>query len=165
MPQEKAPAGSWVYESDKGYTMVHLSILFSKNAFFISGCDLSGPWALGLAQLPLRGGPQVPLHQPLVNLSILFNLCFDYFLTLEGVAKASCFWCCCLVVLGQGHHSFQFDHVFGHTASNKRVYKHAAAEIVQVACEGGIGTIFMFGQTGSGKTHTMPLDCGYSEDC
>ncbi|CAK9041237.1 unnamed protein product, partial [Durusdinium trenchii] len=53
------------------------------------------------------------------------------------------------------HHSFQFDHVFGHTASNKRVYKHAAAEIVQVACEGGIGTIFMFGQTGSGKTHTM----------
>ena len=37
-----------------------------------------------------------------------------------------------------------------------RVYKHSAAEIVQGACEGGIGTIFMFGQTGSGKTHTMP---------
>lgn len=53
------------------------------------------------------------------------------------------------------HHSFQFDQTFGHTASNKRVYKHAAAEIVQAACDGGVGTIFMFGQTGSGKTHTM----------
>jgi len=56
-----------------------------------------------------------------------------------------------------GHHSFQFDQTFGHTASNKRVYKHAAAEIVQAACDGGVGTIFMFGQTGSGKTHTMLL--------
>lgn len=61
-----------------------------------------------------------------------------------------------MIAIG-GHHSFQFDQTFGHTASNKRVYKHAAAEIVQAACDGGVGTIFMFGQTGSGKTHTMLL--------
>ena len=62
-----------------------------------------------------------------------------------------------MIDLVGGHHSFQFDQTFGHTASNKRVYKHAAAEIVQAACDGGVGTIFMFGQTGSGKTHTMLL--------
>ena len=61
-----------------------------------------------------------------------------------------------MIAIG-GHHSFQFDQTFGHTASNKRVYKHAAAEIAQAACDGGVGTIFMFGQTGSGKTHTMLL--------
>lgn len=75
----------------------------------------------------------------------------------SGAQTARVFPTSRMIDLVGGHHSFQFDQTFGHTASNKRVYKHAAAEIVQAACDGGVGTIFMFGQTGSGKTHTMLL--------
>jgi len=50
---------------------------------------------------------------------------------------------------------FEFDHVFGPAASNRHVYSVSAMHLVQGACNGGVGTLFMFGQTGSGKTHTM----------
>mmetsp|Transcript_11463 Transcript_11463/g.26524 ORF Transcript_11463/g.26524 Transcript_11463/m.26524 type:complete len:1149 (-) Transcript_11463:73-3519(-) len=53
------------------------------------------------------------------------------------------------------HLQFEFDQVFGPAATNHHVYGVTAADLVQGACSGGVGTIFMFGQTGSGKTHTM----------
>mmetsp|Transcript_27479 Transcript_27479/g.63533 ORF Transcript_27479/g.63533 Transcript_27479/m.63533 type:complete len:1076 (-) Transcript_27479:81-3308(-) len=53
------------------------------------------------------------------------------------------------------HMQFEFDHVFGPTASNRHVYSVSAKHLVEGACNGGVGTLFMFGQTGSGKTHTM----------
>eukprot|EP00971_Amphidinium_carterae_P220677 4380821-Amphidinium_carterae.2 len=41
-----------------------------------------------------------------------------------------------------------------HSLNILRGYK-CTIIVVQGACNGGVGTLFMFGQTGSGKTHTM----------
>jgi kinesin family protein 2/24 len=44
---------------------------------------------------------------------------------------------------------------FDETHSNADLYNGVAKPILEHACKGSTGTIFMFGQTGSGKTFTM----------
>jgi len=58
-------------------------------------------------------------------------------------------------VVGQGNHSFNFDKIWGPSATQTEVYDYAARPVVEDLFKGFNGTIFVYGQTGSGKTHTM----------
>ena len=49
---------------------------------------------------------------------------------------------------------YHFDHVFGQSTSQERVY-HEVSDLIQSALDGYRVCIFSYGQTGSGKTWTM----------
>jgi len=50
---------------------------------------------------------------------------------------------------------FTVDMAFGEEDDNKVVYKAVVPSLMDLAFQGGIGTIFAYGQTGSGKTFTI----------
>jgi len=50
---------------------------------------------------------------------------------------------------------YQFDTVFGESASQIRVYESVAAPIVESVMKGFNGTVMAYGQTGTGKTYTL----------
>lgn len=58
---------------------------------------------------------------------------------------------------------YQFDTVFGESASQIRVYESVAAPIVESVMKGFNGTVMAYGQTGTGKTFTLG-NLGEGED-
>lgn len=52
-------------------------------------------------------------------------------------------------------HDYQFDAVFGPTATQHEVYESAAKPFVADLLDGYNATVFAYGATGAGKTHTM----------
>ncbi|CAI5458012.1 unnamed protein product [Closterium sp. Yama58-4] len=50
--------------------------------------------------------------------------------------------------------SYQFDHVFDHTASQEAIFEDLRY-LIQSTIDGYNVCIFAYGQTGSGKTHTI----------
>eukprot|EP00959_Pyramimonas_sp_CCMP1952_P352526 7385893-Pyramimonas_sp.AAC.1 len=58
---------------------------------------------------------------------------------------------------------YQFDTVFGESASQIRVYESVAAPIVESVLRGFNGTVMAYGQTGTGKTFTLG-NIGAGED-
>lgn len=56
-----------------------------------------------------------------------------------------------------------FSHIFDPNTSQKKVFDHVAAPLVDGLIHGKNGLLFTYGITGSGKTYTMtgtPQDCG-----
>ncbi|TVY56771.1 Diatom spindle kinesin-1 [Lachnellula cervina] len=50
---------------------------------------------------------------------------------------------------------YQADRVFNSDSTTENIYEVLIADLVPVAWNGGIGTLFAYGQTGSGKTFTV----------
>ncbi|KAH6647898.1 P-loop containing nucleoside triphosphate hydrolase protein [Truncatella angustata] len=50
---------------------------------------------------------------------------------------------------------YQVDRVFDEDASTEKLYWDVVVDLIPLAQDGGIGTLFAYGQTGSGKTYTV----------
>ncbi|KAI8475197.1 MAG: hypothetical protein J3K34DRAFT_487111 [Monoraphidium minutum] len=58
-------------------------------------------------------------------------------------------------LVGADYQSYPFAEVFGPAVGSDEVYERSGArDIVEGACQGCNGTVFLYGQTGSGKTFT-----------
>lgn len=56
---------------------------------------------------------------------------------------------------GIGIRGWDFDHVFGDTATQDDLYRRCGLRLAVDLLNGGSGALVVYGQTGSGKTHTM----------
>jgi len=56
---------------------------------------------------------------------------------------------------GIGIRGWDFDHVFGDSATQEDLYRRCGLRLAVDLLNGGSGALVVYGQTGSGKTHTM----------
>lgn len=56
---------------------------------------------------------------------------------------------------GEAAHSFRFDHVAPHDASQQHVFEQVGKEACEGFLDGFNAAVFAYGQTGSGKTYSM----------
>ncbi|XP_039297338.1 centromere-associated protein E [Nilaparvata lugens] len=54
--------------------------------------------------------------------------------------------------------AYTFDHIFGSSESNDKVFDTIIKPIIDASMQGFNGTVFAYGQTSSGKTYTMSGD-------